>query len=148
MRRSAARVLLGLSLILGSACGYFQGGIWEDDPGNWSRAFGSEKPAAYVVAHSKYWRSTHWSYEFHYVFQIKANAEFKSELFARNKLRQLPATAVAGAIRNPFGDSPSWYCPKSFASYDAWVFQDQPESNFRILIDKESGDIFLMDYQV
>lgn len=148
MGPSVAHGLVALALLLSLSCGYLQGGVWEDDDGNWQRAFGSERPATYVVPHSKYWRSTHWSYEFRYLFQVKANAIFRHELFARNKLRQLPSAGVADAIRNPFGDSPSWFCPKGAGSYDAWAYQDEPNSNFRVLIDKESGDIFLRDYQV
>jgi hypothetical protein len=148
MRTTAVRSLVAIVLLFGSSCGYLQGGTWEDDDRNWSRAFGSEKPAAYVVLHSRYSRSAHWTYEFRYLFQIKASASFKKELFDRNKLKQLPAGSVAAAIRNPFGDSPSWFCPKAASSYDAWAHQDSPESNFRVLIDKESGDIFLSDYQV
>jgi hypothetical protein len=143
MRAVAVRGLFAFLALSGVACG----GAWEDDPSNWSRAFGSEKPANYVVSHSKYWRSAHWSYEFEYFFQVKANDTFKQELFTRNQLKQLPAADVAQAIRDTFGASPSWFCPKGADAYDAWVYKT-PKRNFRVLIDKKSGDIFLRDYQV
>ena len=32
--------------------------------------------------------------------------------------------------------------------YDIWIFEGEPDRNFKMLIDKESRVIFLSDYQV
>ena len=147
MPRTAARLMVGALVAIISACGYIRSGTWEDDPRNWGRAFDSKKPAVAVV-HSRYWRSAHWSYEFEYFFQIKGDPEFKREFFARNKLEQLPASSVADTIRDSFGHPPLWFCPKDPDHYDAWAYRDPPAGNFKVIIDRDTGDLFLTDYSV
>jgi hypothetical protein len=123
-------------------------GTWDDDPKNWGRTFQSTKPPQVTVVHSKYWRSPHWSYEFQYFFEIAPNAELKEQLFTANRLRQLTGAEAVEARGRVFGDAPSWFAPKSVESYETWVFADGPERNFKVLIDKVSGHIFMNDYQV
>lgn len=137
-----------LIVVSASACGYFVSGTWEDDPKNWERAFRSTKPPGVVLVHSKYWRSPHWSYEFQYFFEIAPNAPLKEQLFTANKLRRV-AGAEAGRVRgNTFGDSPPWFAPKATTDYEVWVFKDEPSRNFKVLIDRETGHIFMSDYLV
>jgi hypothetical protein len=129
-------------------CGYFVGGTWEDDPQNWSRAFSSTKPPDVTVIHSRYWRSRHWTYEFQYFFEIASNIKLKEQLFDKNKLRQVTGDEATKIKKNVFGGAPSWFAPKSVTEYEVWVFADEPNSNFKILVDKKSGVMFLNDYQV
>jgi len=140
--------LLLLVVQFNSGCGYVMAGTWEDDPGNWQRAFRSTAPPDVTVVHSKYWRSPHWSYECEYFFEIAPSAKLKEELFANNKLRQMQGDEAARIQKSVFGDAPSWFAPKDVAEYEVWVFADQAHSNFKILIDKKSGVMFLNDYQV
>ena len=49
-RISSTAALLVATLAAG--CGYVRAGTWVDDPGNWSRAFQSTKPADVSVIHS------------------------------------------------------------------------------------------------
>ena len=140
--------LWGLTVVLHAGCGYLHSGTWEDDPGNWKRAFRSEKPAQYVVLHSRYWRAPHFTYEFQYFFEIQANPAFKRELFSRNKLVLLPPDQVAEAKRDPFGHAPAWFCPKAADRYEAWVYEERPRGNFKILVDKETETLYLTDFQV
>jgi hypothetical protein len=142
------RTFLVLILALAAGCGYFMAGTWEDDPGNWKRAFHSTKPGEVVVIHSKYWRSSHWSYEFQYFFEIAPNMKLTGRLFAENKLRRITGDEATKAQGNRFGDAPSWFAPKSVTEYEIWVFDKEPERNFKVLIDKKSGHIFMSDYQV
>lgn len=41
-----------LIVVLAARCGYARSGKWENDEGNWSRAFQSTKPEDVVVVHS------------------------------------------------------------------------------------------------
>jgi hypothetical protein len=147
-RRSVARLIVAPLAVFLVACGYIRSGTWEDEPRNWTRAFDSEKPATVTVLHSRYWRSPHWSYEFQYFFQLRGDPEFKREFFNRNNLEQLPASSVSEAMHDPFQHAPAWFCPKAPEHYDAWVYRDPPAGNFKVLIDRETGDLFLTDYQV
>ena len=140
--------LLGMAVALNTGCGYLRSGTWEDDPGNWKRAFGSEKPAQYVVLHSRYWRAPHFTYEARYHFEIQANPDFKRELFSRNKLIALSPNQVAEAKRDYLDGAPAWFCPKAASLYEAWVYEEPPRGNFKVLIDKETGTVYLTDFQV
>jgi hypothetical protein len=145
--RIASIVWIGLLLCL-NGCGYFSSGTWEDDPNNWSRAFKSTKPDDVLVLHSKYWRSPHWTYEFQYFFEIERNDKFKKQLFTQNKLIQLEGEDAREAKSNFFDESPKWFAPKTVDKYEVWVYEDRTGSNFRVFIDKETGNLFLTDYQV
>jgi hypothetical protein len=141
-------VVLSVVALLSTGCGYFMSGTWDDDPKNWGRAFHSTKPPEVTVVHSRYWRSPHWSYEFQYFFEIAPNAELKHKLFTSNKLREVTGNEAVEARARVFGDAPSWFAPKRPAHYEVWVFADEPGRNFKVLIDKVSGHIFMNDYQV
>lgn len=140
--RSSTPWLLIL-LLFGSGCGYVKAGTWNDDPENWSRAFQSAKPPGVQIAHSRYWRSAHWSLEFEYFFEIERNEDFKRRLFAENKLRRVLGDEAAKSKKEIFGDPPAWFAPKDVAEYDIWVSGDESSGNFKVLIDKTSGAIFL-----
>lgn len=79
-------------------------GTWEDDPGNWSRAFQSTKPPEVAVVHSKYWRSAHWTSEFEYFFEIAPNPQLKAQLFGENNVRQATGDEASQIKKNVFGD--------------------------------------------
>jgi hypothetical protein len=123
-------------------------GTWDDDSGNWNRAFHSTKPEDVLVVHSQYWRSPHWSCEFQYFLEIAPNAQLTAQLFNANKLSRITGKEAAEARENVFGGSPSWFAPKSVTDYEVWIFADEPERNFKVLIDKASGHMFINDYQV
>jgi hypothetical protein len=146
MRRWCSVALFVLAVLVNAGCGYFMAGTWEDDPGNWSRALHSTKPPDVRVIHSKYWRSAHWTYEFEYFFEIAPNQKLKEQLFRENKLRQLTGDQ-AGKVKN-FGTAPTWFAPKDVTEYEVWVFEGEPDHNFRVLIDKKSDVIFLSNFQV
>ena len=146
--RACAFVLLVVLAFSQVACGYFKAGAWDDDPGNWSRAFDSTKPPGVNVLHSKYRRSPHWSYEFEYFFAIEPEAELTKQLFTENKLHQMNTDEAAQAKATEFSSAPAWFAPKSAAEYDVWIFADEPGRHFRVLIDKQSGTLFLADQQM
>jgi len=127
--------------VVAGGCGYLQSGRWEDDPANWSRAFKSSKPEDVVVLHSLYWRAPHWTWEGGYTFEIQANPTFRKDLFGRNQLVEVPGD------RNDCFNPPAWFAPRPVGSYELWGYADEPRSNFRVLVDRDSGTIFLCDYQ-
>ena len=138
-----------LALVLGPVgCGVFSSGTWEDDPGNWERAFRSKKPDDVVVLHSKYWRSPHWTYEFQYFFEVQRNGEFQKRLFTHNPLVRLQGGDAVRAKRDFFGEAPDWFAPKPIDEYEIWVYADEPRGNFRLFVDKRTGHLFLTDYSV
>jgi len=140
--------LLGACVALASGCGYLKSGTWEDDPANWNKAFRSTKPDDVIVVHSRYWRSPHWSYEAGYVFEIAANAALRQRLFSENRLVKLGGAAAAESKRLCFGECPVWFAPKPVEQYEVWGYAEEPKGNFRVLIDRDTGTIFLSDFQV
>ena len=146
---TAARpVVLLIAALVGASCGYVRSGTWDDAPENWSRAFQCTKPADVVVVHSRYWRAPHFTYEAGYMFQIQPNAPLREQLFTRNRLRQLQDAEISAATRPCFGECPLWFAPKPLRDYEIWVYADEPNSSFMVLIDKKTGSIFVGDYKV
>jgi len=137
-------ITLGLLLCL-LGC---SSGTWENDSGNWERAFQTQKPDDVTVLHSKYWRSPHWSYEFEYFFEIEQNDKLKEQLFTQNKLVKLKGKAAEEAKKKSFGESPKWFAPEAVDNYEVWVYKDDTGSNFRVFVEKSTGNLFLTDYQV
>ena len=82
------------------------------------------------------------------MFEIEPNAAFRQQLFGQNRLRKLEDAEITGATRPCFGECPSWFAPKPIAEYEIWAYEDEPNSNFRVLIDRTTGNMFLGDYQV
>lgn len=129
-------------------CGYIMAGTWEDDPKNWARAFQSEKPEDVLVVHSKYWRSPHWTYECAYSFEIQPTAELRQQLFTENRLRRLTTEEATNAKKLLGPGAPTWFAPDDIGRYEAWVYADLPQSNFKVFVDTETGHLFLNDYQL
>lgn len=136
-------------LVIANGCGYFMAGTWENDPKNWGRAFESRKPPDMIVLHSKYWRSPHWSYEFEYYFAIAPNARLKEQLFTENKLKQITGDKSKEIAKEKIlYNVPAWFAPGDLTAYDVWVFAEEPDRNFIVLINKESGTLYLSDHQL
>ncbi len=141
------RKLVGMLLIVSCAvgCGYFASGTWDDDSRNWTRAFQSVKPPNVVVVHSRYSRFPHWTYECEYYFHIAANSDLSRQLFEENRLVRLDAP------HSPWPrpvSAPAWFAPKSIRDYDTWGFAGRPHSEFRVFVDRSTGDLFITDQQL
>jgi len=144
MALRASRGVLVVSFLLVAGCG----GTWDDDPGNWQRAFGSTKPSNVAVLHSKYWRSAHWSYEFQYFFEIAANETLKNQFVATNNLRLATATDAERIKSDIVGEVPRWFAPKEATGYEVWATDETADRNMVLLIDRQSGHLFVTDYLV
>ncbi len=53
-----------------------------------------------------------------------------------------------GAKQSFFGEAPEWFAPKSVDEYEVWAYADEPKGNFRVFVHKQTGNLFLTDYQV
>ena len=130
-------------------CGYFNAGTWQDDPKNWERAFHQKTPQGIEIMHSYYWRSPHWTYEFRYFFSIRGTKETRDLLFANGQLKKFDQNSGSNfQLDNSFDNKPSWFLPKVLDQCEVWIFKDEPRGNFRLFIDKISGDIFITDFQI
>ncbi|MEM7310649.1 MAG: hypothetical protein AAF682_28500 [Planctomycetota bacterium] len=135
--RSLAR--LALLTLASSSCGYFAGGEWSDDPANWERAFRTPQPAGADVLHSYYTRSGHWSYEFEGYFALAPNDALCERIIADNALERLADEPAEWYGR------PAWFRPKPAAAYEAWGPRAETLSQLRLLVDRDSGRLFLYD---
>src|SRR5439155_22726170 len=103
------------------------------------------KPDDITVVHSWFWRSPHFTYEYEYYLQVQKHADLQKRLLTMN-----PMTEVIGEkeLRQATAWSqqrPDWFAPKPIAQYQVWVYSNAPNSDFRLLIDRETGDLFLSD---
>ena len=135
--------LLGLLLV-----GCHHSGTWQDDEGNWGRAFGRIRPSDAVVVHSAYWRSPHFTLEFQYFFHVRANAALRQQLFGENTLKPLAGVERETAFKHFFGAKPAWSLPGPPDRYTVWVFATEPGRNFRAFEDRRTGDLFPNDFCV
>jgi hypothetical protein len=140
--------LLAIILVAGCVTGCHESGTWKEDAKNWKRIFRASKPADIAVVHSQFWRSPHWTYEFEYFLQVAPSDEFKKTLFHLNKLKRLTTEEELRKAVDFFGEKPTWFLPKAISNYGVWKYEDQPDSRFRIFIDRETGDLFLTDFLV
>ncbi len=142
-RGRGSRAAIALA-VLASGCGYAASGTWDDDPDNWSRAYGSETPEGVEVVHSRYVRMPHFTYECAFHFEIAPNADFEREIFAASELTELDERASMYTL----GDEPSWFTPGKRSDYEIWTFADDPHGDFRLFIDRESRTLFVADGQL
>ncbi len=141
--RLIAIVLVSIFLV-----GCHESGTWKDDSKNWKRIFGIAKPASVTVVHSWFWRSAHFTYEYEYFIQVAANDDFQKRLFTLNKLKQLTGDAEIAAVTGFSKHKPEWFLPKPVASYETWIYADEPRGHFTVLIDRETKDLFISDLQL
>jgi hypothetical protein len=100
-----------------------------------------------TVVRSWFWRSPHFTYEYEYYIHIKAYADLQKRLLTMNPMKEV----VDDAVRQPTGWSqhkPEWFAPKPMTGYQVWVYSNAPNSEFRLLIDRETHDLFLSDCQL
>ena len=139
-----------LVVCLGCGCGYLSAGTWDNDSKNWKRAFGSDPPDGITVVNSWYWRSPHWTLEQEYFFEIEATDEIAQELVSSEGLHRADGPgSLSGSLH--FHDAPEWFASKPFGDYDIYMYAkgtSGASGYFIILVDRESGRIFISDYQI
>jgi hypothetical protein len=121
-------------------------GTWEDDPQNWYRAFGEQKPPQVQVIHSKYWRSDHFTYECIYYFEVKATPEWKDEFLKKNGLIPVsPSVARSFRTNNHSDDTPAWFAPDPVELYDVW---DMPGYFGSVWMNKTNGYFYFYNVNI
>jgi hypothetical protein len=128
--------------------GCHESGTWKDDARNWKRIFRTSKPDDITVVHSWFWRSPHFTYEYEYYIQIRTHAGLQERLLTMNPMRQLALESELQKAAIWSDHRPTWFAPKPIAQYEVWVYSNAPNSAFRLLIDRETADLFLSDTQL
>ncbi len=77
---------------------------------------------------------------------MKKNEDLQKRLLTMNRLQKVTQEKEFQKMISRTGFEPKWFAPMPFARYDVWVFSAATDGNFRLLIDRETGDIFLSDY--
>ncbi len=144
------RYLRGSLFILVAALlvGCHESGTWKDDGRNWKRIFRVPKPADITVVHSWFWRSPHFTYEYEYYFQVQKHGDLQKRLLTMNPMKQLTEDGELRKAAAWSQNRPTWFVPKPISHYQVWVYSNGPSSDFRLLIDREPGDLFLSDRQL
>ena len=137
-------VILAASLLVGC----HESGTWKDDARNWKRVFRAPKPDDITVVHSWFWRSPHFTYEYEYYIQIQKHADLQKRLLTMNPMKQLTLEKDMQEATVWSQHRPTWFVPKPVAQYELWVYSNAPNSAFRLLIDRETGALFLSDTQL
>ena len=145
-RKDMRVIFLTFAAVLLVGC--HESGTWKDDAQNWKRIFRAAKPDDVTVVRSWFWRSPHFTYEYEYYIQIQKNADLQKRLLAMNPMKQLALEKELQEAAAWSQHRPAWFVPKPVAQYDVWVYTNAPPSAFRLLIDRDTGDLFLSDTQL
>jgi hypothetical protein len=120
-------------------------GQWENDSGNWERAFGTPPPGEIQVIHSFYDRSPHpILLEHHFAFHIKSSLSPALAWVDASNLTKLDPrdTAKLELLKS---SQPPWFAPRKTGDYEIYILQDEPFTSFGIFIDRELSEWFVTD---
>lgn len=118
-------------------------GTWEDDDGNWERAFGVKSPKEIKIKHSWYWRSPHFFYEYEYFFEIEYSEPIDEEFHKAGDLFKVDSTEYHNI--HFFNDKPKWFVPNDLKYYEIWKSNLYP--TYYLFIDKKNKSAFFTQYQ-
>lgn len=145
--------LIGVLVIGGTAVGAMllmgivssmQSGTWEDDEGNWSRAFGQDPPEDVSVVHSYYWTSAHFTHEYIYFFEVKASARWRDSFIKACEAEPV-AASNAGCFEVGYDETPAWFVPGAVEQYDVW---DRPGYRGSIWLNKTNQHFYFYGVQL
>jgi hypothetical protein len=142
MRLSARLIPLVAVLLFASGC--FWAGSWDGEGEVWERAFDAPVPEGVTVVHGHYWRSPHFTVEDGWSFQLRVTPKYRKSLFEHYRLNT-PSESEMWKVRSIRDHTPEWFLPKQNESYEIWILRDEPDANFALFEDRESGDIFMTD---
>ncbi|HET8541427.1 MAG TPA: hypothetical protein VFL83_16240 [Anaeromyxobacter sp.] len=135
------RAALVLTLAFLAGCGALGRGTWDDDPGNWGRAFASAPPPGAVLVHSRYTRSAPFARRFEAYFHLAASADLYRELVRDDAIVRVHARDLRWARTEA---TPGWFAPKPPHSYDVFALA-APGREFRIFVDRRTRELFVTD---
>ncbi len=125
-----------------AGCGYFRSGTWENDPRNFTRAWGISKPADVDMVHSWYWRSPHFTREEAYYFHFKWHESLFRGLIDNNQMQPAKDDREAPDYCFP---KPDWFAPGSRAQYETWRRAGAETWMFR---ERSTRDLFIFVCQM
>jgi len=127
-------------------CGYFQAGSWEDDPKNWLRAFGEEKPTEVQVARSLYTRFPHFTHEHVFYFEFKASRDFLEAFIEKLELKRAPILTTQPEFLDRGPDAPEWFLPEP-TMFEPWRGTGALE-NMQLFVKWDSGIAYVTHFQL
>lgn len=119
-------------------------GRWEDDNGNWERAFDAQPSPGINIVHSFYWRSAHFTVEHEYFFQLEYGEELEASFFRGGDLVKMEPSEYENI--QFFLEKPKWFVPDEYANYDIW--KSNYYETYYLFIDKEKKRIFFTQFVI
>lgn len=111
-------------------------GTFENDPESWNKIFGEDIPKEIEVLNSKFWKSTHWTFEFEFYCKLKADKKFIKEYFIDNyNLKKKEVFSSLNMV-----EIPSWFSIENFDDYEVWTGNN---FNMKLYIHKNNNIIYL-----
>lgn len=109
-----------------------------------------EKPEDVNVVHSFYWRSAHFTYEYEFYMHIEKNDAFRDRILSLNARFEEVKEEDFDDIQVGTKYKPAWFAPKPLDQYRVWTYAGSAASVqwAHMLVDRETGDIFLWDMQL
>lgn len=91
-------------------------GTFEDDPESWNKLFGEDVPNEVEVLNSRFWKSTHWTYEYELFIKFKSNSDFVDAYFIEKY--NLKKQNMSGTLY--FAEKPDWFNINDYDNYMIW----------------------------
>lgn len=141
MAKSLIVFCLTLCLLL-SACGPFSCGEWENDKGNWDRAFWPTYPLIkedITIVNSWVKRPSLNIHQYAYFFELILNPVLVDELNLKY-YRKLENFTETDLVNNIYQPAPQWFLPKDLNAYD--IYESRADQKLYIFKDKTSNTSF------
>lgn len=141
------RLILVLVALALTACGPFVAGTWSDDPKNWKRAFAEDHPNDGIeIVHSWYMRSSHFTAEFAWFFELNLTERAKNELIGNPGLERLSHFSAEDFRSRIYREIPGWFRLDPLSDYDA--YESTLDRDFLIFVEKSGGRSYWTRYQM
>lgn len=132
------RFLAFILVFILAGCG---AGTWEDDPKNWQRAFGEQRPADGIsIVRSWYMRTPHFTEEYAWFFELRLTEKAKRDLLGSSDIRSVPNLSPDVLAMRLYNPRPAWFFPEPLTAYEAYESKSSPD--FIILVQKEGNHSF------
>ena len=114
-------------------------GTWEDDAQNWNRAFNSTQPKDVNIIHSKFWISSHWTYEYITYLKFRASKKWINSFIQTNNLK-----VASGDFDLP-DQAPNWFDPK--IGQRAYIKNEFSQGSI-YFVDHKTGEVLIYEIQL
>ncbi len=131
-------LILILVLAIITSCG---SGTFENDSKTWSKVFNEDKPKNVEIINSRFWKSTHWTYEFEVFLEFKADKKIINKYFIKYDSLINPKKEDYHKLDNYFFDKPKWFQTKEYNDYEIWIANDKWKDT-KLFIDKKTKIVY------